>query len=197
MDAIPTWEALKDAIRDARRFFPTPEHTINTYPSPGVDNALGLHIHPKDEDRFVWPSHANFGDVPRDVTFDEGSDCEDERHKESDRQPLLESPHGTRYLIQGILGTGGFGRVFKAKVLSHSSSNTSESYYAIKVMHKSQVYAYEEGREMVLGEGRVLRRITEAQGGKWNGKGFLVGMVESWADKENVFHVLVRAGFLF
>ena len=131
------------------------------------------------------------------MRFDDGLDYEheDERYTES----LLISPHGTHYLVQGILGTGGFGRVFKAKLLSHSSSesSTSESYeyYAIKVMHKSQVYAYEEGREMVLSEGRVLRRITEAKGE--GGKGFLVGMVESWADEENVFYVMVRFCFLF
>ena len=43
------------------------------------------------------------------------------------------------------------------------------------------------------GEGRVLRRITEARGGKRDG---LVGMVESWADEENVFYVMVRFCFL-
>lgn len=57
--------------------------------------------------------------------------------------------------------------------------------FAIKIVHKNKAYARGHGREFVLLEQRMMKRITEL------GNPFLAPLLSSWDDKENVYLVMV------
>lgn len=86
---------------------------------------------------------------------------------------------GNTYFLRDERGKGTFGRVYMAN-----------DYYgnirAIKVVHKDKQYRGEDGREILIQEKRALEIVARAK------RPFLTPLLDSWADKENVYFVMVR-----
>lgn len=88
--------------------------------------------------------------------------------------------HGSKtYLLRSERGRGSFGRVY-----------TAHDYHgnlrAIKVVHKDKQYRAKDGRELLIQEKRALDIVTQMQ------KPFCTPLLDSWADNENVYFVMVR-----
>ncbi|KAI0085885.1 kinase-like domain-containing protein [Irpex rosettiformis] len=196
-------DSITNVIKLARRLLPAlPGYATEGHAYLKEGNVLGL-IEPKqqvEEDadvdgRSVWSSPYTPQKALREVEEEEDDDSEDLHFDEEAEQEgfydlhrIVTSPAtGMRFLIEGLLGTGGFGRVMKAKLLSKHPLTGTLLFgidCAIKVMHKLQAYDMDEGRDMVLNEGETLRRVTRS------GRRFLAGMIASWADDENVYFAM-------
>ncbi len=88
-----------------------------------------------------------------------------------------------QYVVLGTLGQGTYGRVLYART-EHGEA------VAIKVIHKFKLYRQRKGRDMLLNEQRIMRRLTEC------GREFLVPLLASWDDSRNVYLVMVSLYFV-
>lgn len=85
---------------------------------------------------------------------------------------------GQAYVVLDTLGEGGSGKVMYAK------SQTGYSV-AIKVVHKAKAYRDPYGRENLVNEKCNWERVTHER------RSFLVSLLLSWDDPENVYFVMV------
>ena len=107
------------------------------------------------------------------------------RHEETEADPLADwqgppmlTHAGQAYVVLGTLGEGGSGKVMYAKL------HTGHSV-AIKVVHKAKAYRDRYGRENLVNEKCNWERVTHER------RSFLVNLLLSWDDPENVYFVMV------
>lgn len=83
-----------------------------------------------------------------------------------------------KYTIIGTIDELTYGRILYAR-------NENDEDVAIKIFHKPKLYSYRSGRQAIVIEQRLARKITDT------GKPFLVQLLSSWDDKDNVYFVMV------
>ena len=63
---------------------------------------------------------------------------------------------------------------------------------AVKVVHKDKQYRRPDGRKVMISEKRILEKVAFIK------RPFLTPLLDSWADEENVYFVMVsRCYFMF
>lgn len=90
---------------------------------------------------------------------------------------------GSVYLIRGERGRGSFGRVMMA-------NDGKGRILAVKVVHKDKQYRSPDGREILISEKRILEKVAYMK------RPFLTPLLDSWADNENVYFVMVSTSCL-
>ncbi|GJE88162.1 kinase-like protein [Phanerochaete sordida] len=90
---------------------------------------------------------------------------------------LVVSRDGTDYILTGMIGSGGSGRVFSVQT-QHGES------FALKVVHKPIAYRCPDGRNMALVEQRSWERATLSR------RAFLMPLLKSWDDEENIYFLM-------
>ncbi|EKM56157.1 uncharacterized protein PHACADRAFT_209644 [Phanerochaete carnosa HHB-10118-sp] len=168
-----------------------PEEELPRYPTPPSTNPSGHYSYSSSSStssRLLSPSSAEtlgvgLPDVqPRMPPVAEGR-CED-REDRADEDPLgdwtgppMLTHADQAYVVLGMLGEGGSGRVMCARARTGHT-------VAIKVVHKARAYRDPFGRENLKDEKFTWERVTHER------RPFLVSLLLSWDDPENVYFVM-------
>ncbi|KAI0933378.1 hypothetical protein AcV5_005537 [Taiwanofungus camphoratus] len=126
------------------------------------------------------PDHGgeNVGDSYSDDDCDEDGDSQEEfSDTEEPESPSVLYNAETSYTLQGQLGRGGYGCVLLAE-------SEAGNLVAIKVTNKLRQYQSKTGRERLLAEMRIMCAATLC------GVPFLMNLLSSWEDGENVYFVM-------
>jgi hypothetical protein len=99
-------------------------------------------------------------------------------HGVEPEEPTTLEHAGNTYIIRGMRGKGSFGKV----MMAHTRVNR---LVAVKVIHKDKQYRYMYGREALIIEKEIMEKVTLTR------MPFNVSLLESWADNENVYFVMV------
>ncbi|KAH9842422.1 kinase-like domain-containing protein [Rhodofomes roseus] len=116
----------------------------------------------------VFNGHADSGTQPAATTDDD----------EPQVPAALYNRHTNRYYqVNGIIGCGGFARVFEV-------TTVDGHYFAVKIVHKAKAYRAAHMRDRLLDEKGIMSSVTQ------NACAGLIPLIESWEDEENIYFVM-------